>query len=157
MCGTLGLGVTREQDLEGLRRMHKQLRAGGLLALDCEVNEFDFDHWRASGPPPADDSPPAKRERRLGADGFHYALRGRVTSLDLDSSCATREVQAWQWKGDDLVAHETHVLTANIYSSDEIVHLLAEADFVDMQVVSGYHGGEPDGHEEFLVYFATAP
>ena len=157
MCGALGLGVTREQDLEGLCRIREHLHSRGQLALDYEVGEFDFDEWRAKGARPLDDRPPAKEDRLLGADGFHYALRDRVTSLDLDARRATRELQAWQWHDGELVAHETHALIVNIYTREEIVLLLAEAGFVDVRVVGGYHGGEPDGHEEFLVYLATAP
>ena len=156
MCGSFGLGVTRAQDLEGLRRVRAHLRPGGLLALDYEIAEFDADRWRAWRPRPADGSPPAHAGRRLGPDGFHYALRHRVVALDLDAGRVTRELQAWQWRDDDLVGHETHELVVNVYSSAEIVALLAEAGFDDVRVVGGYHGGAPTGHDTFLVYRATA-
>lgn len=157
MCGSLGLGVTREQDLEGLRRMRAHLLPGGQLALDYEVAEFDFDQWHAKGRVrPANEEPPEPAARQLAPDGFHYALRHRMTSLDIDVQSATRELQAWQWQRDELVAHETHALVVNIYSPNEIVMLLEQAGFVDVRVVGGYHGGEPTGDEEFLVYVATA-
>ena len=77
--------------------------------------------------------------------------------MDDDRQRATRELQAWQWRDDELVAHETHTLVVNIYSPDEIVALLMQAGFVDVRVVGGYHGGAPNGSEQFLVYVATAP
>ena len=158
MCGALGLGVTREQDLEGLRRIRAHLIPGGQLALDCEVGEFDFDAWSArGGARPVNDEPPDAQDRRLGPDGFHYALRHRITSLERESQRATRELQAWQWRNGDLVAHEVHTLVVNIYAQDEIVALLEQAGFVDVRVVGGYHEREPDGSEEFLVYIAAAP
>ncbi len=158
MCGSLGLGATREQDLEGLGRMRAHLLPGGQLALDYEVGEFDFDQWNSKGGVrPANEEPPEAADRQIAPDGFHYALRHRITALDIDAKSAMRELQAWQWRGDELIAHETHKLAVNIYSPDEIVRLLEQAGFIDVRVVGGYHGGEPNGDEEFLVYLATAP
>jgi len=36
-CGVFGLGSTRGQDEEALRRFHRALEPGGLLLLDNEV------------------------------------------------------------------------------------------------------------------------
>jgi hypothetical protein len=157
MCGAFGLGVTREQDLEGLRRMQLHLRPGGVLALDYEVREFDAERWDAALTRPRNETPPAEERRRLGPDGFHYALRHRVLSVDLGASSATRELQAWQWRDGALVAHETHTLVVNIYTSEQIVALLGAAGFVDVRVVGGYHGREPTSSDKFHVYVATAP
>ena len=158
MCGSFGLGVTRAQDLEGLRRVRTHLCAGGTLALDYEVGELDPERWRAWRPRANDETPPREEERRLGPDGCHYALRHRVTSLDVDAARSTRELQAWQWSDDgELLAYETHALVVNIYSSDEIVALLGDAGFADVRVVVGYHGGEPDRRDKFRVYLATVP
>jgi SAM-dependent methyltransferase len=157
VCGSYGLGAAREQDVEGLRRLLAHLEPGGLLALDYAVGEIDAEWWRAWRPAAPDPSPPAPADRRLGADGFEYALRHRVVSVDADTRQMTREMQVWQWSDGDLVAHETHALVANVYTSPEIVDALGEAGFVDVQVVGGYHGGEPTGDEEFLVYLAPRP
>ena len=155
MCGAFGLGGTREQDLEGLRRIHAHLLPGGVLALDYEVNEFDPERWRAWRPRPATDTPPNPDDRRLAPDGFHYALRHRVTDIDLDAGRVVREMQAWQWQDDELVAHETHALVVNVYTREQIVAALGEAGFAEVSVVGGYHGGEPTGDEKFLVYRAV--
>ena len=154
MCGSFGLGGSRVQDLEGLRRVRAHLQPGGVLALDYEIGEFDLERWSGWRARPADDTPPGQEQRRLGADGFYYALRHRVTAVDLEAGCVTRELQAWQWQGSDLVCRETHALVANVYSSAEIVAMLANAGFVDVRVVGGYHGGEPTSSDEFLVFLA---
>ncbi len=57
----------------------------------------------------------------------------------------------------ELVAHETRSVVINLYTADELVASLASAGFVDLDVVGGYHGGEPDGSERFLVYIARRP
>ncbi len=155
MCGSFGLGGSRDQDLEGLRRIRSHLRPGGVLALDFQVNEFDRDRWREWQPRPVDDTPPPAADRRLGRDGFEYALRHRVTAIELDAGRVTRELQAWQWRDGELVAHQTHPLVANVYSREQIVAALTQTGFSEISVVGGYHGGEPTGREEFLVYRAV--
>lgn len=156
-CGAFGLGGSRADDREGLRRLRAHLRPGGVLALDYEVGEFDDERWRGWSARPADEAPPADSTRRLGPDGFHYALRHRVVSVDPVDRSLTRELQAWQWRGDELVAHETHTLVINVYASDEIVALLDEVGFVDVRVLGGYHGGAPTELDGFHVFVATAP
>lgn len=156
-CGAFGLGASRADDAEGLRRLRAHLLPGGVLALDYEVGEFDDDRWREWRPRPADKTPPPQQTRRLGHDGFHYAQRHRITAVDLAERCLTREMQAWQWHGDELVAHEAHDLVVNVYSSDEIVALLAAIGFADVRVLGGYHGGAPAELDEFHVFVATTP
>ena len=154
-CGAFGLGGSRDDDTEGLRRLHAHLLPGGVLALDYEVGEFDNDRWRRWQPRPADETPPAIQARRLGPDGFHYALRHRITAVDVAERAVTRELQAWQWRSDELVAHETHALVANVYSSSEIVSLIASVGFTDVRVLGGYHGGAPTELDGFHVFVAT--
>jgi SAM-dependent methyltransferase len=155
-CGAFGLGGSRADDLEGLRRLRDHLLPGGLLALDYEVGEFDDERWQRWQPLPADESPPPAQQRRLGSDGFHYALRHRILAVDVGERSVTREMQAWQWHGDELVAHEAHALIANVYSPNEIVALLAAVGFTDVRVLGGYHGGEPTELDRFQVFVATA-
>ena len=156
-CGAFGLGGSRADDVEVLRRLRAHLLPGGVLALDYEVGEFDDDRWRRWRPRPADDTPPPSNVRRLGPDGFHYALRHRITGVDVAERSVTREMQAWQWQGDELVAHETHALVANVYSSNEIVTLLTTVGFTDVCVLGGYHGGAATELDGFHVFVAIAP
>lgn len=161
-CGSFGLGGSRAEDAEGLRRLRAHLLPGGVLALDYEVGEridyfLDDDRWNGWRPRPADETPPPEQMRRLGPDGFHYALRQRITAVDVAERSLTREMQAWQWHGDELVAHETHDLVTNVYSSDEIVALLTSVGFADVRVLGGYHGGAPAELDGFHVFVATAP
>ncbi len=65
-----------------------------------------------------------------------------------------RELQAWQWAGDELVAYEAHDLTFNIYAREQIVGALLAAGFTDVTVTGGYHGSEPTEVDRFLVYRA---
>ena len=157
MCGALGLGGSRDQDLAGLRRVLAHLEPGGVLVLDSEVGEFDDERWRSWQPRERDEAPPGPEDRDLAPDGYEYALRHRVLDLDLAAGRVVRELQAWQWHEGKVIAHETHELVENLYSEAEVVALLERAGFVDIEVVGGYHGGPPNGDEEFLVYVATRP
>ena len=44
-CGVFGLGSTRAQDAEALRRLHDALEPGGLLLLDHEVPWANARRW----------------------------------------------------------------------------------------------------------------
>ena len=154
-CGAFGLGGSRADDTEGLRRLRAHLLPGGVLALDYEVYEFDDDRWRRWRPRPADETPPPSEARRLGPDGFDYAVRQRIAAVDVAERSMTRELQAWQWQHGELVADETHTLISNLYSSNEIVALLASIGLTDVQVLGGYHGGPPTELDRSHVFVAT--
>jgi SAM-dependent methyltransferase len=130
-CGTFGLGSTREQDAEALRRFHDHLEPGGLLALDVEASAS----LAGIAPGPAAPAPPT--ERRAASDGCEYALCGRTVDVDRASRRVTRAIQAWQWCDGELVAEEEHVLTESLYERDELVELLDRTGFVEVEVRSG--------------------
>lgn len=157
LCGSFGLGGTRAQDLEGLRRVRAHLRPGGVIALDYEVDETPRERWRRFRPRPADHTPPPPEERRRAPDGYAYSLRHHMLAMDADTGQMHRALEVWQWQGDDLVAHEVHELRINAYSGAEIVAALHEAGFVDVRTCGGYHGGPPAEMDQFVVYRATAP
>ncbi len=100
---------------------------------------------------------PSPQDRRTGADGFDYALRHRLTAVDVDTRQFSLHMQVWQWSNGELVAHETHSLVINSYTSSEIVAALHAAGFDDVGVVGGYDGHRPTGGEETLLYIARRP
>lgn len=155
MCGGFGLGGSRRQDVEGLRRMLDHLVPGGRLALDYEVDDGDVSRWTVS--PSAAAPTPGPEQRRLGPDGYEYALGHRLVEVDRATRSGVRELEAWQWLDGALVGHETHRLVANLWRPEEIVDALGAVGFEDVQVVGGYHGGPPTGDERFLVYLARRP
>src|SRR5688500_11563209 len=69
MCGGFGLGGSRDQDREGLRRMFGHLRPGGQLALDYEVEDDDAPWPQVSPADASPATPPEPDQRRLGGDG----------------------------------------------------------------------------------------
>ena len=145
-CGTFSLGSSREQDAEALRRLHDHLEPGGLLALDVELQGDP-----TGEPHPEPYEPPA--ERRLGSDGCEYALRIRFLGFDRAERRVTRAIQAWQWRDDELVAEEEHVLTESIYDRAELTARLERAGFVDVEV----RDGASEWGYEMTVFLARRP
>src|SRR5215212_9496829 len=147
VCGGFGIGGSRDDDVEGLRRMRDVLEPGGLLAIDVEMPYADAEtwaYWTADGrrdlPEPERSAP---GHRRLASDGCEYANAARVVALDPVAQQVTRAVQIWQWRDGVLVASEHHTLTENLYFPHELTTLLETVGFADVQVVGGYHGGPP--------------
>lgn len=160
MCGALGVGSTRAEDLEAMRRVHDHLEPGGTFALDNEVPYADDNGWkywqrdgRASLPRPR--RPAGKR--RVGSDGAEYELRSRVLDLDPLEQRMTLEMQAFMWRDGELAAEDVHELTLTLYFRDEIVLMLERAGFTDVTVKAALTDAEPTGADDFLVYTARKP
>lgn len=125
--GVLGLGSTREQDIEALHRLHDALSSGGTLVLDNEEQPF---HWHVR-----DWSEPS---------GDPISLRSRVDAVDEHDRCVHMTIRAETIDG----RCEEHTLTMRQWYQDELVPLLHEAGFVSVRVLAGLS-------EHTLVYLAT--
>lgn len=157
VCGSYGLGGSTDDDVAVLDHLRAHLLPGGTLILDYEIGEFDLERLARFSPAPVDSTPPEPRERRQGPDASHYALRHRMVAVDVDARTMVRELQAWKWSGDDLVAHETHLLRVSIYKAEEITASVRAAGFVDVTVLGGYHDGPPMPGDRMHVWIAHAP
>ena len=157
VCGAFGLGSTREQDVEALRRLHDHLEPGGVLVLDNQVpysSRHEWEYWlkeqRAELPEPRRE--PAKR--RVGSDGAEYALSSRIMGLDPLAQQVSWEMRAFMWRNGALVAEEEHRLTSTLYFRHELVLMLERAGFVEVEVRGQHNDAEPTPEDDFLVYVA---
>lgn len=158
VCGGLGLGSTREQDQQALRRLHEHLEPGGRLVLDNEVPYSDATTWGLWPPGGRDALPQPQRPpgvRQLGPDGDEYALQSRLLSFDPLRQQEAWEVHAYRWREGSLVAQESHRLTSNLYFCGELVMMLERAGFTDVEVRGEYNDLPPTANDKFLVYVAT--
>lgn len=124
--GVLGLGSTREQDIQALSRLHDALLPGGTLVLDNEEKPFD---WR-----PRAWSEPSEGE---------ISLSSRVDAVDEDDRCVHLTIRAESRDG----RREEHTLTLRQWYRDELVPLLQAAGFARIEVIAGIP-------ENTLVYVA---
>ena len=158
VCGSFGLGSTREQDQQALRRLHDHLEPGGTFVLDNEVPYSDNRRWQYWLKEPRAELPEPRREpgqRRAGSDGAEYALSARVLAFDPLAQQLSWEMRAFMWRDGALVAEEEHHLTMTAYFRDDLVLMLERVGFVDVEVRGQYNDAQPTPEDEFLVYIAT--
>jgi SAM-dependent methyltransferase len=160
VCGAFGLGSTRAQDLEALRRFHGCLEPGGTVVLDIEVPYADASQWRFWLRDERRRLPEAAvplRERRQASDGSELALGSRLLELDPLTQRATLEIHAERWRDGALEAAEDRRLTVGLYFPNELVLMLERAGFVDVAVEGDHTGREPTSDDEFLVLVGRKP
>jgi SAM-dependent methyltransferase len=95
-CGVFGLGGTRAQDEEALRRFHRVLEPGGILLLDNEVPYANARLWAQWTREPRDRLPepwPESGVRKQTTEGTEYELRTRPKAIDPLDQRATLEVR----------------------------------------------------------------
>jgi ubiquinone/menaquinone biosynthesis C-methylase UbiE len=158
VCGAFGLGSTREQDFEALRRFHECLEPGGTLLLDMEVPYADPRQWRywtkeSRGTLPETLEPPGKR--RPASDGSEYALRSRIVKLDPLAQRVTLEMHAEQWREDVLQAEEDSRLDIGLYFKNELLLMLERARFEHVVVEGDHNDKDATSDDDFLVFVAT--
>lgn len=159
-CGGFGLGGHRKHDVEGLRRLYEHLEPGGVLVLDNEVPYADPHVWqlwlareRAELPRPWR----VEGDRRVGTDGTEYELRSRYLALDPLSQCATVEMKAAIVREDRRVMEEDHVLKMTMYFTNELLLLLENVGFTEVELRAGYTDKAPTSDDDFVVFIARKP
>ena len=160
MCGALGVGSTRAEDMQALERVYHHLEPGGTFVLDNEVPYADgnwWDYWQKEqrATLPRERRPPGARD--VGSDGTEYQLLSQLLDLDPLEQCVTLSMRAWMWRDGELVAEDEHELTLTLYFKDEIVLMLERAGFVDVTVAAALTDAEPTGADDFLVFTARRP
>jgi SAM-dependent methyltransferase len=121
--GVFGLGSSREQDAEAVRRLHAALEPGGTLILDNEERPRE---WRIR-----DWSEDADRKRT--PDGVEFALRSRIDAVEEDGRWVQMRIRADTSDG----RHEEHALTMRQWYRDELVPLLERSGFASVEVRPG--------------------
>ena len=157
VCGGFGLGGSREQGVEALRRLHDHLEPGGLLLLDNEVPYASprwWAAWPAEGRAELPRPWPPFRGREPTADGAELALVTRLVALDPLEQHVTSEIKAAEWRDGELVAEEVHELRIALYFTQELLLLLDQAGFQDVTMRAGYEDREPTAEDDFVVFLA---
>jgi SAM-dependent methyltransferase len=157
VCGAFGLGSTRDQDAQALRRFHDCLEPGGTLLVDVEVPYADAHQWpywlkdeRATLPRP----PREPVERRRAADGSEYALSARLVALDPLEQRLTLEMRARRWRDGEIEAEETRPLTIGLYFPGELALMLERAGFAEIEVQGDHNDAPGTADDDFLVFVA---
>jgi SAM-dependent methyltransferase len=157
VCGSFGLGSTREQDFEALRRFRESLEPRGTLLLDVEVPYADPQVWRywlrlERGALPEPRKP--LKSRRRASDGTELVLSSRILDLDPLEQRMTRAMHAEQWRDGVLEAHEEHLLHSCEYFRNELLLMLERAGFTHVIVQGDHNDREARSDDNFLVFVA---
>lgn len=136
VCGAFGLGASREQDLEGLRRIRQHLEPGGALIMDHYLPNLESpESWPAWIEQPELPQPwPKRGKRQRASDGSELELRVRQAAFDPLAQTTTMEIRASQHHQGEEVAAETHRIHINLYFQKEIELMLALAGFESIEV-----------------------
>jgi SAM-dependent methyltransferase len=159
VCGVFGLGSTREQDAEALRRLRSALQPGGTLLLDNQVPYSNASTWARWAKPARDELPtewsPSRRKWRRADDGSEYTLQSRILELDPLAQSMQLLIRAGKRVGGEVVAEEKHGLSLRFYFREELLLMLERAGFGSVRVEAGYTGAEPTPNDDFLVFVAS--
>jgi SAM-dependent methyltransferase len=156
-CGVLGLGSTRAEDEEALRRFHRSLEPDGTLVLDNDTpyaNARRWPLWTRAGREELPEPWPDSGTRDAAADGSEYQLDVRAVDLDPLDQTLSFELRAAKWVDGVQLAEETHALSMRMYFRDELLLLLERAGFSEIEVHGGYDGEAATADSDVLVYIA---
>jgi hypothetical protein len=157
VCGAFGLGSTRAQDREALRRFRAHLEPGGTLLVDTEVPYADkrlWKYWPADARAALPEAAEPPRDRKRASDGSEYALRARLVELDPLEQEAALEMHAELWRDGKLEAEEKHALTIRLYFRNELELMLEQAGFADVEVQGDHNDAPATAGDDFIVLIA---
>jgi len=158
VCGAFGLGGTRRDDVEGLRRIRAHLEPDGALVLDYDLPNHELSRgWSAwVKRPELPQAWPSSGDRRRAQDGTELELRTRILAFDPLTQTMTREMRASHFVDGVEVKTETSAIDINIYFKSEIELMLEHAGFRDVVVKSFAEDRPPRAWDDpKLLFIAT--
>jgi SAM-dependent methyltransferase len=153
-CDSFGIGATREQDAEALRRVHDQLEPGGAFVMSHEP--------ATPGAAAADDRPlprpwPEAAARAMLFDGDELELLTRLAARDSELGRETLDMRARLWHRGRLLAEEDGRIQLMQYTIDDVREMLHGAGFVNIEVQDRYDGAPATPGAETVVFVARRP
>jgi hypothetical protein len=159
VCGSFGIGGTRQQNLQALERFYQHLLPGGVLLLDEQMpyssdGSWPWKDWLAQHRQQLDPNFWTAGEFKRASDGSDYRLRSRLADLDPLEQTLTLQMRAELWRDEQLVKAEERTLTTNIYFKSELVLMLKHAGFAAVTVHGDYTEATATPEHATLVFIA---
>ena len=166
LCGSFGIGSTREQDRAALQRCHEHLDAGGTLVLNKYLPYADPRSWRYWTPAASDRTRdgelrrplprdwPRSGDRRRTGDGEELELMTRLVGIDALEQRVTLGCRLRHFVDRELVREEESELHETLYLRNEMLLLLEMAGFAEVEVLGDYDGSAPSAESAMLVFVA---
>jgi SAM-dependent methyltransferase len=156
ICGSFGIGGTRQQDALALRRFYEHLTPGGVLLFDhpAPYNSGLWQLWQQENRQQLDPNwwPEGQRER--ASDGSDFIMRSRIADLDPLAQTLTLQYWAQHWQGEQLLEEEERTLTSNIYFKHELQLMLKQTGFADVTVQGDFTAAAATSDHEDWVFIA---
>jgi len=155
-CGVFGIGTTREEDLEGLKRLKKHLISGGKFVFDFYLPSKNSNSWKWSEEhQPNLPSKWSKPDRRDLPDGTSLSLKTRILEFNPIDQYYIREILAEQYEDKVLAGKEQRQIRLNIYLKDEVELMLQSVGFSEVKIFSGVYERDPIPYEDYLIIEAS--
>ena len=151
-CGVFGVGTTREEDLESLKRLKKHLISGGKFVFDFYLPGRGSNKWEWSEEhQPNLPSKWSKSDRRDLLDGTSLSLQTRILEFNPIDQYYIREILAEQHKDKVLVGTEQRRIRLNIYLKDEVELMLKSAGFSEVKIFAGFSDRDPIPSKDYYL------
>jgi SAM-dependent methyltransferase len=159
ICDSFGLGGFRDQDRLALKRIHEHLVPGGALVFNhyLPYDDLTAEQWAEWLPGHRREYPgpwPEEGGRRTLPDGDELELFTRRFDFDPYLQRQTLEMRIRRWHEGAVVAEESRLLHENMYFAQELLLMLADAGFANVEVEALYRG-VPAGTEDSMVVFVA--
>ncbi len=162
VCGSYGIGGTREQDARALCRFYDHLLPGGALLLDHQMpygegGSWAWNDWIAENRKRLDPDFWTAPEVERTADGREFRTQFRMANLNPLEQMIILQLRVEAWRNGQLQAEEERTLTSNIYFKHELLLLLKAAGFVDVVVEGDYKREVTSPEHSTLIFIARKP
>lgn len=156
VVGTFGIGTSRSEDAESLKRLRAHLLHGGTLAIDIELPWMNGWAWSAWAKPPARPQRWRPAIQRELPDGSVIQLRTRTRSFDPLDQSRTSDVRARLLRGGHVAREELREQRIRWYLPAELALMLERAGFRDVRMTGDDTNEPPNAQSEVVVFEATA-
>ena len=156
ICGSFGLGQTRQEDALALQRFYEHLEPGGVLLFDVPApyNNWQWEHWTKEKRQNLSPNWWPEGERERASDGTDFMMRSRIAAVNPLAQTITMQYWAQRWQDERLLGEEERTLTANIYLKNELLLLLKQAGFADIRVQGDFTEEAASPEHKDLVFIA---
>ena len=154
-CGVIGLGGDRQMTRQAFKRCHEHLRPGGTFAFDLTARWNDPPAWLSRLPENRHALPeewPASTERSRLSDGSELEITARTVSVDPLDESQVRQIRARLWRDGELIEEQIHTQKYEEYGKNEIILVLQQAGFHDIQIFGDYSDEPATSDSQNLIF-----
>lgn len=157
MCGAFGLGGSRADDLEGLQRVHRHLKPGGVLVMDHHLPNLESPKgWSAWVEEP--ELPrrwPRQGEKKIARDGSEFELLTRQYDFDPLAQTTTLEIRVTKSRDGEQMGQEQGQIRVGLYFMAEIELMLSVAGFQDVEITGFGNNLPPEPWRDSRILFTA--